>query len=71
MERTDQQGPQPTPGDVLMAARRTDHLAHCTNCREQAEATEAQQAEYGASIQRRDRIQLGLRLTERARAVSA
>ena len=57
-------------GDILMAARVADHLAHCTPCRERAERAEARYAEYGASMARRDRIQLGLRLPERASAVN-
>ncbi|MET7294898.1 hypothetical protein ABZS79_22670 [Streptomyces griseoloalbus] len=51
----------PTPGDIYVAAARADHLAHCVNCRERAAADEARYAEYGASLRRRDRRQLGLR----------
>lgn len=50
----------PSPGDIYVAAAVADHLAHCTNCREQSEAAEARYAAYGESIARRDRIQLGL-----------
>lgn len=71
MDRIDQQPQQPTPGDILMAAREADHLAHCTPCRERREATEARIAEYGASMARRDRIQLGLHLVRRTTAVTA
>lgn len=50
-----------SPGDIYVDAAQADHRAHCTSCREQAEATEARYAEYGESMARRDRIQLGLR----------
>jgi hypothetical protein len=45
----------------MMAARIADHRAHCTDCRKRHEAAEARYAEYGTSIQRRDRLTLGLR----------
>ena len=61
---------QPTPGDILMAARVADHLAHCTPCRERRAASDAALAENGASIQRRDRLTLGLRVA-RTEAVTA
>jgi len=64
---------QPTPGDILMAARRANHLAHCTDCRQRTDEAETSYAEflaeYGASIQRRDRLTLGLR-TARATGVA-
>lgn len=52
---------QPTPGDLYIAAARADHLAHCTNCREETAAAEARHAENSASMARRDRLTLGLR----------
>lgn len=58
---TDQTPAQPSPGDIYVAAARADHLTHCTACRERAEASDAFAAENGASIQRRDRLTLGLR----------
>lgn len=51
-----------TPADIYTAAAIADHLTHCTPCRERAERAEARYAEYGASMARRDRIQLGLRI---------
>lgn len=59
-----------TPADIYTAAAIADHLAHCTPCRERAEQAEARYAAYGASLARRDRRQLGLRLPERASAVN-
>lgn len=56
--------------DALMEARKADHRAHCTACRERHEEAEARYAEYGASIQRRDRRTLGLPFAGRAKAVS-
>jgi hypothetical protein len=53
-------------GDILMAAREADHLAHCTPCRERAAASDAAITENGESMQRRDRVQLGLRNARRA-----
>ncbi|WP_159392944.1 hypothetical protein [Streptomyces cyaneogriseus] len=46
-----------------MAAAQAEHLARCASCREIDAEIEARAAENGASIARRDRIQLGLRLT--------
>lgn len=74
---TDQIGPR-RPGVVyvdvdfggLMAARRADHNAHCTCCRELTAASDAAAAENGASIQRRDRRQLDLPFSRHTRAVS-
>jgi predicted anti-sigma-YlaC factor YlaD len=57
-------------GDILMAARVADHLAHCPPCRERAEQAEARYAAYGASMARRDRVQLGLHLARRTTAVT-
>lgn len=54
--------PTPTPGEVYVAAARADHFAHCARCREVNAASEAAAAENGASMQRRDRRQLGLRV---------
>lgn len=50
----------PNTGDILMAARTADHLAHCPGCRTLREASDQDAAENGASIQRRDRRTLGL-----------
>ena len=58
--------PLPTPGDVYVAAALADHLAHCVDCRERAEAAEVRATEYGESIRRRDRLTLGLRDARRA-----
>lgn len=59
--------PLPTPSfaDTITAARDADHLARCTNCREQAAVTDAAIAENGASMARRDRVTLGLRNARR------
>lgn len=57
------QSTSPTFGETYTAATRADHLAHCTHCREVATSIEADAAEYGASIQRRDRLTLGPRTT--------
>jgi hypothetical protein len=54
--------PQPTPGEIYVAAARADHLAHCSDCRRVAAAMEAAAAENGESMRRRDRRQLGLRI---------
>jgi hypothetical protein len=64
--------PTLTPADFadrLMAAREADHLAHCTPCREGRAASEVATAENGASMARRDRIQLGLHIA-RTKAVA-
>jgi hypothetical protein len=53
---------QLSPGDVYVAAALADHRAHCTSCRSRHEDAEARYAEYGESIRRRDRIQLGLHI---------
>jgi hypothetical protein len=47
-----------------------DAVADCPTHRAQHEEAEARYAEYGASLQRRDRVQLGLR-TARTTAVTA
>jgi hypothetical protein len=69
MDRIDPQPHQHSPGartardvgDILMAARVADHLAHCPGCREQGAASAAATAANGASMARRDRLTLGLR----------
>ncbi|WP_406325205.1 hypothetical protein [Streptomyces niveus] len=53
--------PASTPGDIYVAASIAEHRAHCTSCRVRAEEAEARYAGYGESVQRRDRVQLGLR----------
>ncbi|MFE7837472.1 hypothetical protein ACFU53_15965 [Streptomyces sp. NPDC057474] len=62
---------QPTPRDVYTYA---DAVAHCPTHRAQHKQAEARYAEflaeYGASIQRRDRLTLGLRAA-RTTAVNA
>lgn len=63
MERTDQPNSRPSLADIYVAAARAAHLTHCTNCREAHEAHEAQLAECRASMRRRDRHQLDMRLT--------
>jgi hypothetical protein len=62
--------PASTPGDIYVAASIAEHRAHCTSCRVRAEEAEARYAGYGESVQRRDRVQLGLR-TANATAVSS
>ncbi|WP_381801100.1 hypothetical protein [Streptomyces niveus] len=52
--------PASTPGDIYVAASIAEHRAHCTSCRVRAEGAEARYAGYGESVQRRDRVQLGL-----------
>ncbi len=63
-ERTDQPQDQPTPGDVYTYAYA---VADCPKHRAQHEEAEARYAEFhaenSASIQRRDRLTLGLRVT--------
>lgn len=53
----------PTPGDIYIAAAIADHLTRCASCRARATEADARATEYGESIRRRDRIQLGLRIT--------
>jgi hypothetical protein len=66
-----QHQPSPrTPGDVYVAAAQTHHRAHCTTCRDRHEAAEAGYAEAGASIERRDRLTLGLRTARNSAAVN-
>lgn len=60
---------QQSAGDIYIAAARTDHNTHCTRCREISEASDANAAANAESIARRDRHQLGLRLTN-SRAVN-
>lgn len=54
------------PDDWYTTAARAAHNVHCTRCRELTAASDAAAAENGASIQRRDRIQLGLRIARTA-----
>ncbi|MFG2780802.1 hypothetical protein ACGFY7_23480 [Streptomyces prunicolor] len=58
---------QPTPSfaDTITAASETEHLARCTDCSEQAEATATAITENGQSMARRDRLTLGLRAARR------
>jgi hypothetical protein len=59
--------PLPTPAGVYPVLTFADAVADCPTHRAQHEEAEARYAEYGASLQRRDRVQLGLR----TKAVSA
>ncbi|MFI8792631.1 hypothetical protein [Streptomyces sp. NPDC055105] len=52
----------PSFADTLMAARVADHIAHCPNARAIKEASDKAVADNGASMQRRDRILLGLHI---------
>lgn len=49
--------------EIYTQASHQAHLAACARCRDIAAAIEARAAENGASMARRDRAQLGLRLT--------
>jgi hypothetical protein len=50
---------------------RAGHLAHCPEHRAQHAEDTARYAEYGESIRRRDRVQLGLRIVTPRPAVQA
>lgn len=54
----------PNLGAIYVAAARADHLAHCARCREVDAEAEARATENAASIARRDRRQLGLRIAD-------
>lgn len=57
--------------DWYTTAARAAHNDHCTACRELSAASDAAAAANGASMQRRDRRQLGLRFSRRAQEVDA
>jgi hypothetical protein len=60
MQGTDPQTQQHSPR-AYPTRTYADAVADCPTHRAQAEAADARYAEYGESIRRRDRIQLGLR----------